>query len=211
MSNGARAHDDLDVKLAACHSACASAVSSAAFRAKRVPGLQIGMHGLGQNKWSDVLFYVEVRHLTQGLGDIFWNSLMRCDCAYCNKDDQNELCPQSTADAEPVVQFPHKWHFALQNEARRTMKERDTAHDGRDMKDIVQGQQESVILQIWRDEGDVDVDVAVHWVALNSSRSAPIEDRWVGWPFMASVDGLLLGFQHLLNAPTLLEVKQFLT
>jgi len=147
MSGGARAHDDPDVKLAACHCVCASSVSSAAFQAKRVPGFEVDMRGLGEKKWSDIILHVEARHRTQGFGDASWNVLRRCGYEYCSKKDQTELCPQNTADVEPVVQFIQKRHFTLQNQAWRMMTVRDTAHEGWGMKDIVQGQQEPVILQ----------------------------------------------------------------
>lgn len=67
MSDGARVQDDLDVNSSSCHCACAGSVSSVVFKidSHKVIGNEINENGVSSvTRRSDVLFYVEVRHLS---------------------------------------------------------------------------------------------------------------------------------------------------
>lgn len=203
MSDGARVHDGLDADSAACHCACASSVSSVAFKTDthRVIGNEINENGVSNvRRTSDVLFYVEVRRLSQGFGDASWNLLRRCDHEFCNKKGASELCPQAEidADSDAAVKFLMDYSSYLHTMARRSLALMAVPWEGWGMKDIVQGEQEPSILQVWQHGGDTDVAIAVYWVALSPTRD-PIEERWAGWPFMPQIESLLGGFDEIID------------
>lgn len=202
MSDGARVNGDLDVNVSSCHCACAVSASSVAFKTDthKVFGNSIEENGLSELKRrSDVLFYVEVRRFAQGYGDASWKLTRRCDDEYCNKKGA-KLCPdiEVDADSDAAVKFLMDYSSYLQSMARRSLALRPVPRKGWGITDLVQGLQAPSILQVWQHGGDTDVAIAVYWVALSPTRE-PIEDRMVGWPFMPHIEGLLWGFDEIIN------------
>jgi hypothetical protein len=203
-SDGARAHEDLDVESAACHCACAGSVSSAMFtnRQNLVYGTAIYT---GKHKPTDILYYVEVRHLTQGFGDTSFSMSRKCDYEYCNKDDAGALCPPSKpdADGDATVQFLQANRAKILAEARTKLTGAGTPRHGWGIREIREGQQPPAIL----DTDDPEVVVAVYWTALSSTRRTPIDERMVGWPFEPQGTQLAWGFEEVLDNLEKLQVK----
>lgn len=115
----------------------------------KVIGNEINENGVSSViRRSDVLFHVEVRHLSQGFGDVSWNLLRRCDYEFCNKKGASELCPhiEVDADSDSAVKFLMDYSSYLHTMARRSLALSAVPFAGWGMKDIVQGEQEPSIL-----------------------------------------------------------------
>lgn len=95
----------------------------------------------------------------------------------------------------------------LHTMARRSLALSAVPFAGWGMKDIVQGEQEPSILQVWQHGGDTDAAIAVYWIALRTTRE-PIEERWAGWPFMPQIESLLSGLDEIIDNLKLARLRK---
>jgi len=205
MSDAARATDDLDLESAACYCACASSVSPVMFQNRNNQVYGTALY-TGDMKESDILYYVELRRLTQGFGDTSWSLKRSCSHDYCNKDEAGELCPVSKfdVDTDTTIQFLKANRAKLLTEANAKLTTAGTPHHGWSISEILQGKQPPAIL----DTDDPAVVVAVYWTALRSTRKTPIAERMTGWPFEPRKGQLPWGFEEVLDSPEELQVKE---
>jgi len=201
VSDAARAVEDLDVESAACHCACASSFSSALFQNQENEVYGTALYTGDDGKSSDIGFYVEVRHLTQGFGDPKTKMFRSCNWEFCNEADAVKLCPASQkldASTAQTIQFLQDNREKLLDETGKKLTADGTPGYGWGISEIRKGQQTPAILAL---DDDPNVVVAVYWVALRSTRSTAIAERMIGWPFKPKDNQLQWGFEEVLNKP----------
>jgi len=218
MADAGRVQDDLDLESAACHCACASSVSPVMFQNRKNQVYGTALY-TGKMKTSDILYYVELRRLTQGFGDTSWSLMRSCSYEYCNTHEADKLCPVSKldADTDTTFQFLKANRAKLLSEANAKLTPAGTPTHGwgisnkgisakksRLEQQASGHQQPPAILET----DDPAVVVAVYWTALRSTQKTPIAERMIGWPFEPEKGQLAWGFEEVLDDPEELQVKQ---
>lgn len=197
MSDAARVKEDLGLDSAACHCACATKVTAALYRNRN--NLVYGKD-LSTGKMNDtvMLYYVEVRRLSQGFGDTSWSLTRRCSYEYCNKVEPGHLCPKTKVrkDTRTTSSILFANRAKLRAEAYAKLTPEGVPEHGWDFRGTFEGKQPPAILDI----DDPAVFVAVHWIAMTGTKWTPLyelRDK----PFDPAETKLPWGFEEVLYDP----------